>query len=292
MVKLINVQQVSFNNKREGSLFDILSIQDLFNLKDIEHSPLDFHQVNFYILLFFTKGQGIHTIDFTDYTYHKGTILSIRKDQIHKFFKANSNGYLLLFTDDFLVSFFEKKEALKSMQLFNELITSPKIQLNDEDFREFEIIVNEINKEYFVVNDEQTMGLIRSLLNILINKIFRIKARKNNVLSNKKYLSEFATFQQLVEKNCFKTKKVIDYANMMALSTKTLNNVTNSILNKSAKRFIDDILIIQIKRLLINTKNSVKEIAYEVGFEETSNLYKFFKRHTQTTPEKFRTIHY
>ena len=50
------------------------------------------------ILLFITEGKGSHTIDFMDYTYQKGTLLTIRKDQIHKFTKSNSpQGYLLIF---------------------------------------------------------------------------------------------------------------------------------------------------------------------------------------------------
>ena len=69
------------------------------------------------------------------------------------------------------------------------------------------------------------------------------------------------------------------------------NTVTKSIVNKSTKQFIDEINTKLIKRLLINTKLSVKEIAYQSGFEETTNFYKYFKRQTQTTPEQFRALH-
>ena len=74
----------------------------------------------------------------------------------------------------------------------------------------------------------------------------------------------------------------------MSVSTKTLNTITKSIVNKSAKAFVDEISTKQIKRLLINTKLSIKEIAYQSGFEETTNFYKYFKRQTQVTPEQFR----
>jgi len=75
---------------------------------------------------------------------------------------------------------------------------------------------------------------------------------------------------------------------MMGISAKTANNITRSILNKSAKAFIDEECITQIKRMLLNTPLSVKEIAYEVGFEEPTHLYKFFKRQVGETPEQFR----
>jgi len=89
--------------------------------------------------------------------------------------------------------------------------------------------------------------------------------------------------------NVTNTTKVNDYAKMMAISAKTLNSISKSIVHKAAKEFIDEICIKQIKRLLINTPLSIKEIAYESGFEETTNFYKYFKRQVQMTPEQFRT---
>lgn len=291
MIEKNEIHLVNFNNKRVNYQFEIISIEELHNMEDLTHSPYNFHQIDFYMLFLFTEGQGIHAIDFTDYTHHKGTLLSIRKDQIHKFYKTKSKGYLLLFTDEFLIHYLEKKEVTKSMQLFNELITSPKTQLNDIDFNEIHLIIKEINKEYFQINDEQTTGVISSLLHILISKIFRIKSKEEVTSFEKKYLTEFMLLQKLVEANCFKTKKVYDYAKLMSVSTKTINNITKSVLHKSAKQFIDDIIITQIKRLLINTNLSIKEIAYECGFEETTNFYKFFKKNLAITPETFRNIH-
>ena len=74
----------------------------------------------------------------------------------------------------------------------------------------------------------------------------------------------------------------------MNCTSKTLNNVCNAILNKPAKSVINEILIIQIKRLLINTKHPVFEIAYKVGFVEPNNMYRYFKKHTKYTPQDYR----
>ncbi|MEH0152504.1 helix-turn-helix domain-containing protein [Limibacter armeniacum] len=282
------VPQIKFSNKRKESQFDFICLEELYARKELTHTLFDFQQIDFYMLLFFTDGQGIHTIDFTDYTYHKGTILSIRKDQIHKFFKSSAKGYLLLFTEDFLFQFFNHSEVLKSLQLFNELITSPKIELDKNAYATFIKIIDEIGHEYFDIQDEYSLGTIRSLMHILFSKILRIKSKDNQILEGKKYLAEFTHFQVLVEQQCLKTKKVADYADQMAVSTKTLNNITQRIVHKPAKTFIDEIVMTQIKRLLINTKLTVKEIAYESGFQEPTNLYKFFKKHTDVSPEVFR----
>lgn len=219
-------------------------------------------------------------------------MITIRKDQIHKFFRSNNlKGSLLLFTDEFLVSYLEEMEAQKTMLLFNELLGVPKLQLKDGDFQNVQQVIDRIKEEYFKVDDKHSLSIIRSEIHILITKLFRIKANSEKIDFERKYLKDFVLFQHLTEKNITKTTRVQDYAGMMGLSTKTLNTITKSIVHKSAKEFIDEICTKQIKRLLINTELSIKEIAYQSGFDETTNFYKYFKRQTQTTPEQFRVTH-
>ncbi|MEM6967032.1 MAG: helix-turn-helix transcriptional regulator [Bacteroidota bacterium] len=286
-------QHIKFHNQQNPrATFDIVPYESIFDRKDLKHSPFQSHLVEFYIILFIEKGKGTHNIDFTDYPCERGTILTVRKDQIHKFSSDRSlGGKILLFTNDFLVSYLEQLEAQKALQLFNELLGIPKIQLTDTEKNEVSEIIGRIKKEYFEINDNYSMGVIRSELHILITKLYRIKSQRKQIISNRKYLNEFIAFQQLVETHVTETTRVIDFARMMTVSTKTLNNISKSIIHKTAKEFIDEVSLKQIKRLLINTELSIKEIAYASGFEETTNFYKYFKRQTNTTPEQFRTHH-
>ncbi|MEL6971638.1 MAG: helix-turn-helix domain-containing protein [Bacteroidota bacterium] len=257
--------------------------------RDLEHPPDQLHTVEFFMLVFVEAGSGYHTIDFTDYACEPGTILSIRKGQLQKFMPGGTyKGMLLLFTDDFLSKYLEKPEAQKTIQLFNELLGNPKIQLYAEEIVEISTLIDHINKEYFIVNDDFSQGIIRSQLHILISKLYRIKATKNQVISDRKYLAEFIELQRLVEERVTQQPRVSDYARMLGKSTKTLNNITQSIIHKTAKEFIDTILVQQIKRLLINTDHPIKEVADLTGFLEVTNFYKYFKRHTGLTPERFR----
>lgn len=281
------------NHHNPGAAFDILKLEDLYKRNDLDHSPFHLHLVEFYMIILIENGTGTHTIDFTEYSFRPGSLLTVRKDQIHKFSRTNEAvGKLLLFTDEFLLSYLEKLEALKSIHLFNNLLGVPKIQLNEAEMLEVTAGIERINKEYFQTNDEYSFGVIRSELHILITKLFRIKSRSNLMISTRKYLREFILFQELVEKHVTNLKRVEDYAALLGLSTKTLNTTTRNIINKTAKEFIDDICTIQIKRLLINTELSVKEVAYATGFEETTNFYKYFKRQTGLTPLEFKSASY
>jgi len=126
---------IKFHNQQNpNAAFDLIKMEDMLNRVYPNHSPFQPHLVEFYMIVLIENGQGKHTIDFNDYTYKKGTLITVRKDQIHKFTKNNTvKGILLLFTDEFLVSFLEELETLKSLQLFNELLGIPKIQLSEKE---------------------------------------------------------------------------------------------------------------------------------------------------------------
>lgn len=282
-IKLIEFQ----NSNVPKAHFDIIQLEELLSRK-LDHDITTIHRVNFYAIFFITDQKGQHRIDFTDYKYQKAEVLTVRKDQIHKFYKSNAKGYMLLFTEEFVVSYLEQLEAIRTLQLFNELLGKPKIKLNKKEYEELLQLIQKIEHEYFKVDDDYSMGIIRSSLHILITKLYRAKSRLQKTITERKYLAQFIEFQDLVEQKCFETKKVQDYAAELGCSTKTLNNISHNIVHKSAKAFIDNIVIKQIKRHLLNSTLSIKEIAYEAGFDEPTNLYKYFKKFTGTTPELFR----
>lgn len=278
------------NQKNPKSDFELLKLGDLIQIRDADHFMYEQHLVEFYIIIFITKGNGRHMLDFTDYQCKKGTVLTLRKDQFHKFYKQEAlNGYLLFFKDEFVYRYLEFSESQKTLQLFNEALESPKLQLLESEFKEILIIINQLIKEYNTINDHYSLDIIRSELHVLIVKLLRFKSKKKRINIQRKYLSEFIEFQNLVETNAEEMYKVKDYAKMMGISTKTLNTFSKTIVGKTAKEFIDEIRIIKIKRLLINTGLSIKEISFDSGFNDSTNFYNFFKRHTYKTPDAFRS---
>ena len=284
--------EINFSNQNNPkSYFDIVKIEDLLR-KDLSHDIGSNHHVKFYIIFFVYEGQGYHTIDFTDYKYEKGTVLLVRKDQIHKFFRSpNVKGYLLVFTEEFIISHLNKLEASKSMQLFNDSLSFPKIEFDSmESFTDFTVLVKHLEMEYNI-KDSFSIGITRSVLHIVITKLFRFKSKAGLLVEKKKYLSQFLEFQKLVEEDCFKSKKVQYYASQLGVSSKTLNNIVNNVVNESAKAFIDEKTIMRIKRLLISTNQSIKEISYTAGFNDSTNFFKYFKKFTGSSPEVFRQAH-
>ncbi|TCP22100.1 AraC-like DNA-binding protein [Tenacibaculum skagerrakense] len=283
------IKEITFKNKKGNSyFFDLVSLEDILNLKPTDHNQYEHHKVAFYIIAIITEGAGKHSINYNEYTYEKGTVFTVRKNNIHKFYSENASGKFLVFTEDFIIQYSENYETLKLRQLFNEMLGTPKIQLHEKEFLETQNLLHHIESEFQKENDEYAIPIIRSLVQVLVLNLFRIKSKTHNYLNNSNYYVKFTQFQELIEKNCFEHKKVAYYADKLGVTPKTLNNITQNIIEKSAKSFIDEIVILQIKRLLVNSQLSLSEIAYETGFDLPTNFFKYFRKNTGQSPKEFK----
>lgn len=59
----------------------------------------------------------------------------------------------------------------------------------------------------------------------------------------------------------------------------------------SPKAYLDHRRLLEIKRYLVYSERSVEEIAYALGFDEPTNLNKFFRKHSGMSSLEFRAQH-
>jgi len=95
-------------------------------------------------------------------------------------------------------------------------------------------------------------------------------------------------FRDLLEGHFQKTKSVSAYAELMAVSEKRLNHATTNVLGKTPKQMIDDKILLEAKRLLAHSNQSVKQIAVSLGYDEPTYFIRYFKKHLEQTPVEFR----
>lgn len=280
--------QNAYNLNFSIANFSISKIEDLLKSKFIDVITKN-HKVNSYILMCITESIGRHSIDYTDYNFSKGTILAIRKDKVHHFYKNKKvKGVFLTFKEEFINSYLNQREVAKTVQMFNELLVSPKTQLNENEFNDAFYLLKQIEIEFKEKSDEHSLKIIRSLIHVFITLIHRVKSKGFNKVQLSNYLKEFLKFQNLLENNYQKSKNVHYYASLLGFSTKKLNAIVKYIANKPVKSFIDDLVIVKAKNFLLHSNLSVKEIAFKLGFKDPTNLYKYFRKHTQFTPEAYR----
>lgn len=286
-----HIPEVSYSNLHEKP-FEFQFVTNKEVLMEVPSKAIDPfrpHRISFYSILFIIEGEGKHFIDFKTYKYKKGSIIFIAKDQVHAFERNESrNARFMGFTEEFFQKSRLGSTLIKQLGLFNYQLNSPLIQLNEGRFKVFENLVNRLEQEYHSPDDSLTEEIILSLLRIFLCLAER---ERNNKIADRpqiRFEDEFLIFQNLVQKHLFESRKVKFYASLMNISPKQLNRITQEVTGLPTKEYLNDVLVMEIKRFLMNTSLSVKEIGYKTGFEEDTNFVKYFKKYAGMTPARFR----
>lgn len=147
------------------------------------------------------------------------------------------------------------------------------------------IFIEELNTKDNIQRDMLVMLLKRLI--IVITKLARSGAAPNQNRTNDK-LDIFRQFNLLVEANFHQEHSVQYYADRLHKSSKTLANIFLLYNEKTPIQMIHTRIIIEAKRLLYYTSKSIKQITYELGFEDPAYFTNFFKRNTSQSPVEFR----
>lgn len=285
------IPELEFQNRHQKSFeFSIASNKEILNSK-LPGVPNPFrpHRIHYYSILFIIKGSGLHYIDFKSYPYQNGSIIFISRDQVHRFEPNEAReAYFLLFTKEFLEKSTIGSSLMQELSLYNYHLYAPVVQLPADLMTIFTELVIRIKQEYDAPDDVFTEELIQSSLKVFLIMAERLRKRKREARPLSRQQMEFIRFQQLLQEHLPTERQVQFYADIMAISTRKLNRMAQAIMQQTAKSYINEHAVIEMKRLLMNTTLSIKEIAFQTGFEEPTNFVKFFKKEAGMTPIAFR----
>lgn len=284
------VPNISFKKDSEYTIeFEIIPLPKLFARASPDHDPRKSHRLNFYAIIFVTDGPpGTHYIDFDTYKYQRGNFIFIAKEQLHAFSSLqNNDGYLVLFTENFLTKIVVHEDTIFLQQLFNYQLYHPVVPLTTEQFGEFKTIIDMARLERERGSDSASERILRSYLILLLLKSQRLR-KENTDYHDSSYYQEFIKFQQLMRKDLFRTRAVSHYADQLNISSKKLNMITQEMVNMPVKTYLISSLILEIKRMLANSSLTVNEVGYEVGFDEPTNFVKFVRKYTRMTPVELK----
>lgn len=275
-MKTIPVRKIAASPKERESLgsFTLRGVDDLLNGKDLTHA---LHRHDFFFVLAIDKGNGSHQIDFTDFEVKDNGIFFLRPGQVHQLeLKSGSSGYIMEFNNDFF---------------------SPSRKISNKNFCQvdkdrFKILLG-ILKYMMQENTDKQDGFITILkanLEIFFTELVRQSAN-SGISKIASYTQErLDEFLLLLETNYAQHKQVAYYTNKMSLSPYQLNEITKASLDKTATDLINDHIMLEAKRYLLATSAQVKEIADQLGYEDSSYFIRFFKKHSGHSPESFRAI--
>lgn len=239
------------------------------------------HRKRDYFLIFMIDGVTHHGVDLQQFAVKDKELLFILPHQIHQLPKTKQG------TDYFKLGFDETCLSLLPKQypfLINPFNTQ-KIKFGSkaaERLTSVFILLREVLSEM-----DTDPELILAHLNSLLTEInITYFSSDKNPVDDK--LSKYIRFKQLVENTLTDQPTIQTIAEKLKMNTNSLYAVVKHYSGLSPKEFITGRLILEAKRRLYYSEgSSIKELAYELGFNDPEYFSRLFKKTSGKTIAAF-----
>lgn len=267
------------------------SYKDIFSLSivsfekacTIEHAT----QQNAFSIYWIKEGKGTYTVDFKSYRFKDNVLFFLSPGQV---FAVNSEqiktAYKITFVQDFYCIQTHDKEVACNGVLFNNVYETPFVKPCKKDTQKLQFIIESLIDE-FKQTEAAQYDMLQSYLTQFMICAVRIK-KENYEFKDDKETRLYKDFSILVEQNYRKLHSVTDYANRLGVSPKSISKHFKKIGSKTPLDFIKNRIIVEAKRLLIFSDKNVKEIAFELGFNDPAYFTRFFTKATTQSPLQFK----
>jgi AraC-like DNA-binding protein len=231
------------------------------------------HRHSYYLLGVCLEGETSHMLDFEQVTASAGELMLVIPGQVHLPLKNETGrGYVVAFTADFLLP----------RQIEMPRYAVKPVGLPDGDLKQVRQIFVQLQREY-TERPPQYVAMLQHYLALLITILQRYAAP--NAHAGPPLLSGYL---ELLANHFLEWTKPAQYASALHISPDHLNDVVKQHTGQTLSAHINQRRILEAKRLLLHAKESIKEIAWHLQFNEVSYFNRFFKQHTGSTPASFR----
>lgn len=248
------------------------------------------HRHNFHEIIFVYAGHGRHTIDGQPADLAPRSVALIAKGQVHRFeYSSGMSLYLLRFTDDFLPAELVSPTWDYHAMLFNHLGLNQTLRLGPDDAEDITRCLDLIDHEHA---QDKAFGRYTALRHLLAVLVIRLGRAVEDTLcpttQQREAIAVYQAFVPLLEQHYADRHDVQFYADALHLSPVKLSRQLGAILGKTTKQIIDERVVLEAKRRLWYTQQTVGEIAYALGYSDQFHLSKVFKRLAGMSPQEYR----
>ncbi len=282
---MIGQSTLTLVNPQNGNLaFKVLPFEDGSYYDHIQRN-------NYFSLIWITEGSGKVKADFAEYDFVKDTLFAFSPYQPFMITAKNIKGIALHFHPDFFCIHKHQAEVACNGVLFNNIYEPPYTIINEATGASLKLLLNQISIEMNNAALAQYEILV-SYLKIFLITCSRLKAEQQpDTVKQLEGLKEPFILQNLkdaIEQHYRTRHSANDYAELLNITPKALAKVVKSYFNRTLTDMISERIVIEAKRELYLTSKSVKEIAYQLGFNDEHYFSRFFKNNADVSPQMYR----
>jgi len=240
-------------------------------------------------VLFVPSGYEL-TIDFNHYKINKPSLFFLTNQHLN-IQKGKDELLFLFYNRDFYCIQIHDKEVACDGLLFHNVFEIPFVELDQSETALIKDLFQNI-KDELKWKDSSAEEMIRTYVKQIIIRATR-KWKKQNLDNDTlkipgSELDIFRDFSRHLEIHFREKHHVADYAELLHMAPKTLTHKFKNLNLDSPNQFIINRILLEAKRLLFYTDKPVKEIAYDLGYEDPAYFNRLFTNKTGNTPANFK----
>ena len=245
------------------------------------------HRHSFFQVLWF-RTEGQHFIDYEVISHPANAIFLVHPHQIHYFCPDSANqGLIFHFNDSFITKHNTQVLSRFSISIFNQM-GDGFLWIDDRQAAVLEGLAETIRVELGEKMENHSEIIFHQFLSFLY-QIERIKKEQSPFdLDKNSDFGKVARFKEMIVNQIDQHKGIDDYAAQLNLTPKKLTQLTKQFTQRTPANLIQDLKILEAKRMLSNQHISVKEVAYALGYDQPTYFTKVFKKATSLPPKKFQ----
>lgn len=283
-INVLHIKQ--FDESHAAEEFYANTMQDHLQTrhKDIAHP----HSHDFYLAMLFTKGTGIHEIDFTSYEVKPGALFFLNPGQTHHWeLSQDTEGYIFFHSQEFYDLHYTHSR-ISRFPFFFSMHQSPALYPDAAALKKITPLFRQILDEYTggAILKKEALTTLTDLTYIEATRIYPEFDAEAHITQNN-YYNRFREFEALIEDNYREMKSPSVYASMMAITSRHLNRITQSVVGKPAIDVIQDRILLEAKKLLVLQRKNFSEISINLGYVDYAYFSRLFKSKTGETPSSF-----
>lgn len=268
----ISIEKVSFNDIHTA---DEATLNDFEGVKQAHR-----HDRHSFFLL--ERGIVHIEIDFQTYKIQLSSVIYVHPDQVHR---------TIALENVTVSSWAINNESINPeyLDLLEGITPAKPLLLTKETFSDISEAVSLVMKLSERKNDKLYHSLLKDGCNTLIALVisqYLAEAKLTDKLSRFDITTK--AFKELLERNYTSAQRPTWYAQKLNISTSYLNECVKHTTGHSVSHHIQQRIILEAKRLLYHSNKSVKEIAFDLGYDDYPYFSRLFAKVTGMTALAFR----
>ena len=277
-----NTEKVPVQTLLEGEYLRVYRLH-----KELNNLSVVPHRHDHYEILLVTEGEGQHSINFKSYKLNPGRVFFLHPGQVHLIEEFERNGWLILFGEELFKRFLGIHHNEDDYGFLDSYSLNPFIDLSKETQESFILLMQQIGQELQLEKPDANILLhYVSLLLLQANRLHTTQHPTRVVSPRQKLLLQ--QLKKMVESHFKEQHQAAYYAEHLNADIKLLNSICRQSTGLTVYQLLQERLITESKILLQTTGFTVKEISYQLGFNDPAFFGRFFRKYTKTTPAAFR----